>query len=162
MALDDKTRAVYLKMWSEDFADVDDDRLAAAFVACRRSHPFRTMPTIADVRQHLSKAEENATRFEAEQKWERVLAYAARLNPDIPDRNPPRISEPVKNAIRAAGGLNYIRDCGLESLQWACKRFVESYVRHFESKQDQFLLPEGPLRNAITDVAAIRQLPKAG
>jgi len=157
-SLGDKERAVLLSTWKDGFADVDGGRLKAAFIACLRSHTFKTIPTIGDVRQHLSKAEESAAQIEAGQKWEQVLAYAVRRSPDFPDRNPPRISERTMTAIRAAGGLDYMRDCEQESLQWAKKRFVESFIAWEQLEKGQYLLPDGPIKQAFAAVAAVKML----
>jgi hypothetical protein len=157
--LSEKEQAVYCSMWEEAFSDVDGSRLEAAFVACLRSHTFKTMPTIGDIRQHLSKAEANAAQLEAEQKWEQVRAYAVRLSPDFPDRKPPNILARTMTAIRAAGGLAYIRDCDPESLQWARKRFIEAYLRYGELRQDSYLLPAGEVRDQLVACAEQKQLP---
>lgn len=159
VALGEKERAVCLTMWKEDFADVEASRLQAAFVACLRSHTYKTMPRIGDVRQHLSKAEESAANVEGEQKWQRVLDYAMRLSPDYPDKNPPRISEQVRRAINAAGGLAHIRDCQSEDLPWARKRFIEAYLRYAELERDGNLLPEETLTNLLADGANKKLLP---
>lgn len=158
-ALTAKEQAVYRSLWEDGFADVDADRLKAAFVACLRTHTYKTIPTIGDVRQHLSKADANAIAEEGSLKFERLLAYAVRLSPDIPERNPPKLSERVRAAIRAAGGLDHLRDCGRDDLQWARKRFIESYIRFGELERDGNLLHEGALTNLITDGANQKLLP---
>src|SRR5215471_21024366 len=79
--LNAKEQAVYCSTWEEGFSDVDAGRLKAAFVACLRSHTFKTIPTIGDIRQHLQKAESNAAEELAGQKWDRVLDYAVRRSP---------------------------------------------------------------------------------
>src|SRR5215471_7942325 len=107
--LNAKEQAVYCSTWEEGFSDVDARRLKAAFLACLRSHTFKTIPTIGDIRQHLQRAIGNAAKEEAAMKWERVLNYAIQTSPDIPDRNPPPIKPRTRCAIRAAGGLEYIR-----------------------------------------------------
>lgn len=162
VALGEKERAVYLTMWKEGFADVEAGQLHAAFVACLRSHTYKTMPTIGDVRQHLQKAEDGAEEQGAAVKFEQVLAYAVRRSPDIPEKNPPRISERTRRAINAAGGLDYLRDCDRESLQWARKRFIEAYIRYAELHHDEHLLPPGELRDLLAGAAEQRLLPSSG
>jgi hypothetical protein len=152
--LNAKEQAVYCATWEEGFADIDAGRLKAAFVACLRSHTFKTIPTLGDIRQHLQKAEHNAIEEQAAQKWDGVVGYAERLSPDICEKNPRRISEQTRRAINAAGGLDYIRECDMESLQWARKRFVEAYVRYAELRQDEYLLPPGEARNLLAACAA--------
>lgn len=158
IALDSKTRALYGSTWAEGFADVEPGRLKAAFIACLRSHTFKTMPTIGDVRQHLSKAEEIATNLEAEQKWAQVLAYAQSTSPDCPSR-PVKIKEQTQAAIRAAGELDWIRDCPKDDLQWAKKRFVEAFTSWNALEKNQFLLPDGEVKTLIAGIAEAKALP---
>jgi hypothetical protein len=152
-SLDDRARAVYSETWLVGFADLDTDRLRAAFVACLHSHKFKTMPTIGDVRQHLSKAQGSANEEQAAKKWDVVLAYALQRSPDIAEKNPPRISERTGRAIRAAGGLNWIRDCPAKELPWARTRFIESYIRFGELLQSEYLLPDGEAKNLLAGAA---------
>jgi len=147
-----------LALWIEGFADVPEGQLQAAFLACLRSHTFKTIPTIGDIRQHLQRAIGNAAEEEAAMKWERVLNYAIQTSPDIPDRNPPPIKPRTRCAIRAAGGLEYIRDCDKESLQWARKRFIEAYVRWGELQQDEYLLPPGEVRQLLEEFASTKSV----
>jgi hypothetical protein len=79
---------------------------------------------------------------EAAQKWTKVLDYIrVHWNPDIPPKNAPRITERTMRAIKAAGGLAYLSDCDRESLQWARKRFIETYLRYGELQQGEYLPP---------------------
>jgi hypothetical protein len=52
-----------------------------------------------------------------------------------------------------------VADCDLESKQWARKRFIEAYIRYGELQQEQFLLPDGELKNLLADVAQTKALP---
>ena len=61
-------------------------------------------------------------------------------------------------AIRAAGGLDYLRDCEHESLQWAKKRFVESFIAWEQLEKGRYLLPDGPIKQAFAAVAAVKML----
>lgn len=123
-ALTAKEQAVYLSMWKDGFADLDANRLRAAFVACLRSHTFKTMPTIGDVRKHLQKAESDAGQFEAEQKWKQVLRHIESTSPDYASKQ--KIGERTMSAIRAAGGIPWIRECPLDQVVWCKKQFIES------------------------------------
>jgi hypothetical protein len=163
-------------LWRDGFEDVAVDRLRAAFVACLRTHSYKNIPTVGDVRQHLLKAETNTSQFEAEQRWSRVreylrLYYSAdgiqikRYIPDCPHRGcdcpsaAPRITPRSDHAIRAAGGLEWINECSLEDLQWAKKRFIEDYIVWGEMDKDQFLLPEGPIREQFSRLADMSTAP---
>lgn len=121
-----------------------------------RAHPFPKMPTVADIRSHLSKAEENAAQLEAEQKWTQVLAYAQTASPDYGGR-PVRIKEQTRAAINAAGGLDWIRDCQPEDLQWAKKRFIESYRQWTALDKGQYLLPDGATKDSFRALADTKQ-----
>jgi hypothetical protein len=168
--LNAKEQAVYCSTWEEGFSDLDTGQLKAAFIACLRSHTFKTIPTIGDVRQHLSTAEGNAAEEGAAQKWTQVLEYIRlHWSPDIPPcldcingrqcelHKPPRVyrrvSDRTQRAINAAGGLSYIADCDLESRQWARKRFIEAYIRYGELQQSEYLLPDGEVRNVLAGAA---------
>lgn len=163
VALDASAQANYRVLWLEGFSDVTSDRLEAAFAACLRSHTFKNMPTIGDVRQHLEKAKSNACEEAAGRKWAQVLEYIRlHYSPDIPPKNAPRITERTQGAINAAGGLAYLADCEPEAKQWARKRFIESYVRYGELQQEQFLLPDGEIKKLLAGVAEAKALPGAG
>jgi len=157
-----KERAVYLSTWADGFADIEPERLRAAFIACLRSHTFKTIPTIADVRKHLSRAEEDASTLEAEKKWERVRETIQReYNPDIPHRFSARISERTMTAIRAAGGMEWIRGCSQDQLVWCKKAFIESYMPWERLEKGRFLLPDGPVKEAFAAVAVLKSLESA-
>jgi hypothetical protein len=158
--LNTREQAVYCSTWEDGFSDVDASRLKAAFVACLRSHAFKTIPTIGDIRKHLQKAEGNAAEEGAAAKWSQVVEYIRlHYSPDIPPKNAPRITERTQRAINAAGGLAYIADCEPEAKQWARKRFIESYIRYGELQQEQFLLPEGELKNLLAGFSQTKALP---
>jgi hypothetical protein len=141
-------------MWEEGFSDVGRDQLKAGLIACLRSHTFKAIPTIGDIRQHLQKAEGNAVEAQAALKWDRVLDYAVRRSPDIPEKNPPRFSEQTNRAINAAGGLDWIRDCSRGALVWARKAFIEAFIRYAELEQNRYLLPPGEVRSLLAECAA--------
>lgn len=140
-----------LPLWLEQLGGIEPATLLRLFERAMRTCKF--FPKIAEILEPLKKTEEGCAPLEAQRKWERVLAYAVRLSPDFPDRNPPRISNRTMTAIRAAGGLDYLRDCEQESLQWARKRFIETYTAWNALERNQFLLPDGELKNLIAGAA---------
>lgn len=113
---------------------------------------FRCLHARPPIPQDLAKAEESAVNLEAEQKWQQVLAYAQTTSPDYASR-PVRIKEQTQAAIRAAGGLDWIRDCPDDDLQWAKKRFIEAYQQWTALDKGQYLLPDGELKNLIASHA---------
>jgi hypothetical protein len=156
----EKDVAPVLPLWLEAFGGMKPETLEPLFRKALNACKF--FPKIADILEHVEHAKENASEEEAAQKWTWVLEYIRlHWNPDIPPRNAPRISERTGRAIRAAGGFAYIADCDLESKQWARKRFIESYVRYGELQQEQYLLPDGELRNLLADVAQTKALPSS-
>ena len=46
-------------------------------------------------------------------------------------------------------------------MQWAKKRFIESDLAWVELEQDQFLLPDGELKNLLAGIAETKALPPA-
>lgn|SRR5262245_7704038 len=139
-------------LWLESFADIPDAILEAAFRKTIKTCKF--WPKVADIREHLDSARKKAGTEVAEQKWLQLLEYIRLyIHPDIPNRGP-RLSERTANAVRAAGGLAYIRECSTDNLQWAKKRFTESYMRWEELQQDEYLLHEGEVKSLLTSVAS--------
>jgi len=161
--LNAKEQAVYCSMWEEGFSDLDTGRLKGAFIACLRSQTFKTMPTIGDVRQHLSKAEVDANTLGAEKKWQEVLDYIRIFySPDLGiDRKAPPIGEHTMTAIRAAGGIRWIHECDREQLVWCKKAFIESYLAWDRLEKGHFLLPEGPVKDAFGAIAELKSLENA-
>lgn len=157
-ALDAKTQAVYRAIWLEGLADLSPSVLRAAFEKTLRECKFWPVK-VADIRQHVSHAEENAVNLQAEQKWQQVLAYAQTTSPDYVSR-PIKIKEQTRAAINAAGGLCWIRDCPESDLQWVRKRFIETYTSWLTLEKNQHVLPDGPIKNLIAG-AAQKLLPEA-
>jgi hypothetical protein len=81
-------------------------------------------------------------------------------NPDIPgpfNRAVARLSERVRQAARAAGVFQDFES--LEGLHiWAKKRFVESFVAYGELQQDEFLLPDGEIKELLARTAQTKTL----
>lgn len=150
-----KEQAVYCSTWEEGFSDVDAGRLKAAFIACLRSHTYKTIPTIGDIRQHLTKAEEDANTLSAENKWQQILDFIRVFySPDLGiDRRAPRIGERTMAAIRAAGGMQWINECDRDQLVWCKKAFIESYLAWERLEKGQHLLPDGELKNLLAETA---------
>jgi hypothetical protein len=106
---------------------------------------------IADVRKHLDKAKSNFAEEKAAKKWDEVLDYIRlHYHPDLRVNSGPQISQRTRQAINAAGGFQHLSDCSSESLQWARKRFIESYVRWEELQKERFLLA-GTLKKLVPE-----------
>ena len=150
----------FLPLWLEVFGGMDAETLGSLFRKALRTCKF--FPRVADILEPLDNTA--LSLGSADLKWQEVLGYCRMyVSPDMPGgatRGAPRISPRTMTAIRAAGGLFYIQDCSLESLQWAKKRFVESYIAWETLKRDEFLLPDGPLKDLITGAAEEKALPE--
>jgi hypothetical protein len=160
-ALNAKTQAVYRAIWIEGLGDLAPQVLRAAFQETLRECAYWPV-RVADIRKHVAHAESNATDEAAEKAWQRVLEIRrVHWNPDIPgpfNRAIARLSERVRQAARAAGVFRDFES--VDALHtWAKKRFVESFVAYREPKQDEFLLPDGEIRNLLLELAKTKMLP---
>ena len=160
-ALDAKTQAVYRSIWLEGLGDLSPRVLLAAFQKTLRECAYWPVK-VADIRKHVSTAETNAVNVAAERAWERVLELRRLYwNPDMPggfSRGMPQLSERVKQACRAAGVFREVESVN-DLHVWARERFIESYLAWAELEQDQFLLPDGELKNLLAGVAETKVLP---
>ncbi len=151
--------AQLVDIWTDVFqrANVEPVQIRAAFQKAEEVCKF--WPSPADVLELIAKAGRNAAEAEAGRKWQQVLDYIRiHYNPDIASKNAPRITERTHRAISAAGGLAHIADCGLESRQWARKRFIEAYLRWAELQQDEYLLPPGEVGDLLAECAASKSV----
>lgn len=144
-------------IWLEQLGTYSVEKLEPLFRLVFATCKF--FPTPADVLEPLKKLRESGAPLEAEYKWFQVLDYARTTSPDYVSR-PVRIKERTQAAIRAAGGLDWIRDCPEDDLQWAKKRFIEAFMSWDMLDKNQFLLPDGELKNLIAG-AAEKLLPGA-
>lgn len=74
-------------------------------------------------------------------------------HPDLGGWRGPNISERTRRAINAAGGMAYLSECTGTDLVFARQRFMESYLRWDELKQDEYLLPEGEVKKLLSEAA---------
>lgn len=139
-----------VSVWTEQLDHVKPQQLLYLFRLVFSRCKF--FPTPADVLEPLKEAQEAGIPLEAEYKWLEVKRYADSTSPDIPAR-PVRIKEQTKAAINAAGGLDWIRDCSTEDLQWAKKRFIEAWQNWTIAEKNQFALPEGEVKKALQKAA---------
>jgi hypothetical protein len=149
-----------LPLWLESFGGMDAAILERLFSRALRTSRF--FPKISEILEPLATAEANAAPEAAEEAWARVLEIRrVHWNPDIPgpfNRAIARLSERVQQAARAAG---IFRDFeSVEALHtWAKKRFVESFIAHGEREQNEFLLPDGEIKNLLSGFAQTKMLP---
>lgn len=143
--------APLVSIWLEALAGYRAEALEALFRQVFRNCKF--FPTPADVLEPVRKAEEGSAPLQADLKWQNVLAYANSTSPDIPERNRPKISERTQAAIRAAGGIAWIRDCSRDDLVWAKKAFLQTYVQWDAVAKGAFALPEGEIQKLFAQTA---------
>jgi hypothetical protein len=131
-----------LPLWLEAFSGMEPGALESLFRQALRAYKY--FPKISEILAPLENSP--APQAEADLKWERVLDYVrVYYSADLPggiSRGAPRITERTMTAIRAAGGIAWIADCPREDLQWAKKRFIESYTAWETLERDEYLLPE--------------------
>ncbi len=160
VALDAKTQAVYCSIWREGLSDLSPEVLLAAFRKTLRDCVYWPVK-VADIRKHVFQAESNATGEAAEKAWQRVLECRSLYwNPDLGGftRGMPKLPERVQQAARAAGvwrDFSTVEDLHV----WAKKRFVESFIAWGESERDKFLLPDGNIKNLLTQFSNTKALP---
>lgn len=136
---------------------MDADALDKLFQRAIRACKF--FPRVADILEPIENSP--APQTEANLKWDKVLDYCRLyVTPDLPVPSyAPKITERTMTAIRAAGGLLWIQSCPTDDLVWAKKAFVESYTDWATLKRDEYLLPDGPVKNLIAGVAEVKALP---
>lgn len=136
-------------LYADALSDLSVDQLDAAFL--RASQVCRFFPNPADVRSQLEQTTTKALALESEVAWQRALDWIDRwFHPDVGvDKRAPSLDPSVRHAIVAAGGFEYLfNTCG-EQLQWAKKRFIDSYTNVHELGQVQHLLEDGEAKNIL-------------
>jgi hypothetical protein len=153
-----------LPLWLEAFSGTDAGILERLFSRALRAYKF--FPKISEILEPLESAERNATPEAAEEAWNIVLDIRRmHWNPDIPgpfNRAVARLSERVRQAARAAGVWREFTAAEFENgalHTWAKKRFVESFIAYGEREQDEFLLPDGEIKNLLSGLAQTKMLP---
>ena len=150
--LSDLTLQGYRQMWEEAFADLEPPVLLAAFSRTLKSCKF--FPKVADILEHVERAADNSAGEGAGLKWQQVRdAIRLHYHPDLGGWRGPKLSERTRRAINAAGGLAYLSECVGDDLVFARKRFVESYLRWDELKQNEYLLPDGEIKKLLAEAA---------
>jgi hypothetical protein len=156
---------VYVALWLEGFADLPDGVLEAAFKKTLATCKFWPVK-IADVREHVERAEDSR----AEDEWQNLLEYVHRhVNPDLAHASfgscglsrAPRLPPDIDHSARAAGGLYFLFGCSTEELQWSKKRFVEDLQLQRQSGDIAAFLPASPLAKLLEATAARFTLPAA-
>lgn len=150
--------------WTASLSHLSPDVLRRALAEVPRTFIPTTacpFPTPAHVLKFTDHVDQNMLNSEAEVEWERVLTLRrTEWNPDMPDYFARAFSElPVQTQAAArASGIFAQADMEPEQLHvWAKRKFVEAYARW---KEKVHLLPDGPVKDALTDLARAKALPE--
>jgi hypothetical protein len=149
--LDARAIAIYVSLWMEAFSDVSVPVLRQAFIRTLRTAKFWPIK-VADILEHITRAEESANAEAAEMAWQQVLnLYRTCYNPDIPQYLYRALSKLPEQARRAAQAAGVFREHeSPDSLHvWCKRRFIEFFLAWSERKQNEFLLPPGEMRDLI-------------
>lgn len=151
-------------IWIRELGGIDPAILEPVLRASLRSCKF--FPTIAEVLEPINAAKKCDTQTSIEDSWQRLLAYIREWDwyfgldsTASARRHPPDLSVEVDHAMRAAGGIEYIRCGSGEDRVWAKKRFVEDLSRTRQSDELAGLLTRQEFR-AMLDTAK-KGLPSA-
>jgi hypothetical protein len=151
--------APLLPLWLETFRGIDPKILDRLFRRAIRTCKF--FPRVADILEPLNSSTVALT--EADLRWQKVLEFCRQfVSPDVAGgifRGAPNITQRTMTAICAAGGLQWIRACPENELQWSKKRFIESYTAWETLKQDEYLLPDGEIKTLVSEFAQTKMLP---
>lgn len=141
--------------------------LRAAFLKALQTCKFWPVK-VADVRACVDRTHETAVHQAAEIEWQKVLDLRrVEWNPDLPGRFArifSGLSERVQTACRAAQPF---REFTAEEFEngalhtWAKKKFIESYIAWEMLDREQFLLPDGELKNFLANAAQAKALPSS-
>lgn len=97
----------------------------------------------------------------AERAWQKLLRYINEwVNPDINFSNKPELLDPIRRAANAAGGLNWLRECSSDELQWAKKRFLEFYDRMVLLEKDKVLIEDPTIRGMFEELGRNMAIPE--
>lgn len=141
-------------IWDKQLGDLSADALAAAGDGLLKAWRSPYLPTPGDVRAQIEGADKKGLALAAESEWERAVHFAKHVwHPDIGvPSNAPRLNAVTWHALKTAGGLHYLNDCCGEALQWARKRFLESFISAHETKKVEHLLTDEQAKQMLARV----------
>lgn len=156
--------AALTAIWIRELGGIDPAILEPVLRASLRSCKF--FPTIAEVLEPINAAKKCDEQMSIEDTWQRLLNYIREWdwyfgldNTASARRHPPDLPVEVDHAMRAAGGINFIRNGTGEDKVWAKKRFVEDLTRVRQTGQLAGLLSRQEFRALIE--TAKKALPSA-
>jgi hypothetical protein len=109
-------------------------------------HTCKFFPTLADVLEPLKAVEQ----IDFEDEWQCLLDYCREwVHPDIRFSGAPSLPLEIDHAARAAGGVQFLRECSKEELGWRKKAFIEDLQRSRKTGDLAGLLTGGELRKLL-------------
>jgi hypothetical protein len=149
-----------LPLWLEAFGELDPLTLESLFKKALKTCKF--FPKVSEILAPLETVKKAALPEEASEAWQRVLAIRREhYNPDFPQylaRAVRALPERVQRAARAAGIFQEVSHPDQLHV-WGRKRFIESYLAWEEIEENQFLLPDGEFKDALSALAEAKALP---
>lgn len=147
-------------LWIEAFGGMDPEILESLFKKALKTCRF--FPKVSEILAPLETVKQAALPEEASEAWQRVLAIRREhYNPDVPQylsATLALLSERTQRAARAAGVFREFESTD-DLHTWAKKRFIESYLAWDKIEENEFLLPDGDLKNLLAEVAVTKALP---
>lgn len=143
-----------VKVWCKLLADVDAEALNHACERAAKTCKF--FPSPAEIRGQLDRANAAGFALEAEEKWQQLLEWVKSFyHPNIGvKRGAPQLDPAIQFAARVAGGFHWLESCPESELQWAKKRFIESFSRVHETGEVEHLLTDGEARRILATLRA--------
>jgi len=122
-------------------------------------------PTIAEILGQIESANSAGLELEAAEAWDNWLAHVQKFfHPDLGwDRRTRPLEAITEHDGRAAGGACWVEGCPESELQWARKRFIDSYLLAHRTGQVENLLTRGEAKKilkSLTAKAPAKQLPR--
>ena len=146
--------AVNAAIYERALSDIGPDQLET--ICLKALTECRFMPTVADIRKHIQKAQEVELDTECNDEWSRILSeiclwdeYYGRWG----SGGTPSLSAAGHRAVRCCGGFTAIQQTEPKHLPLLKKTFDEAYHRfhdHIENQNNR-LLDQGDSAGAIVE-----------
>jgi hypothetical protein len=153
----EKDIAAILPLWQEAFGGIEAKTLESLFKRAFTTCKF--FPKVADILEPLQAVEQ----ADFEDEWQSLLDFCREwVHPDIHFSGTPQLPADIDHAARAAGGVQYLRECSQKELGWRKKAFIEDLQRSRKTGDLTGLLTGGELRKLLKTAApSVALLPAA-
>ncbi len=122
--------------WCELLGDLRPEAIESGCIQTAKSCRF--FPTPADIWTKLEEAAAKSLDLEAKRAWKDLLRHIEVYHgyPVLgEDPQPePLLPPAIEQAVEAAGGISYIRDCSEEKIVWCRKDFLSAYKQFHETR----------------------------